>query len=381
LSPNIPQRDLSVSAGSSSKKGSDTLARFMYNVRMANEKQSAKPAVRAFVIGVALITVFTAGFLLLRTNNQKDRPGANLERVVINQAANVLLYLPLYIAQDKGFFEQEGILVEIVTGGGDSQAFAAVLSGSADIAQGDPMMVPISRAQGGPGKIVGTVVSRVAFWGVTLKDQVPEIRDPSQFRNIRVVTYPAPNTIYALQKRNLEKGKLTEEDSPIIQAQFGHELAPIFAGQAEVAMTLEPVVSQALANGARVVFSFPEQYGEFALTGLITTEDKIKSNPRRIRSVVRGIQAALNYAHTDPEGAVAVAMKRFPDVPKGVLRAAVLRMLSEGTLPKDVSVSDKGYMEAMRVRRDIGDLAKDISFLEAVDNTFASEATLRSVRP
>jgi NitT/TauT family transport system substrate-binding protein len=67
---------------------------------------------------------------------------------VINQAAKTLLYLPLYIADRRGFFQKEGIDATIVTGGGDSQAFAAVVGGSAQFGQGDPVMVPLSLQRG-----------------------------------------------------------------------------------------------------------------------------------------------------------------------------------------------------------------------------------------
>jgi NitT/TauT family transport system substrate-binding protein len=71
---------------------------------------------------------------------------------------------------------------------------------------------------------------------------------------------------------------------------------------------------------------------------------------------------------------IAVAVKEFPDVNKKIIKSAVKRMLEEETLPKTVTVSREAYEKAATVRRDIGDLEKDIPYDEAVDDRFAEKA-------
>jgi NitT/TauT family transport system substrate-binding protein len=331
---------------------------------------------RTIVLTLIVIVAAVTGFIFFGNRRMGPDPGivAKTEKIVINQAAKVLLYLPLYIAQHNGYFKAEGLEATVVTGGGDSQAFAAVVGGSADFGQGDPMMVPISRQRGGPGKIVGNVVGRVAFWGVAVDPKVTKIEKPQDFSGKRVVTYPAPMTIYALQKRNRIEGGLKPDDGSILQVQFGTELAPLFSGDADVTMTIEPIVSQALSKGARIVYSFPERYGDFTLTGIMVKEDLIQRSPDRVQHVLNAYQRALTYAHQNPDGAIVVAVKEFPEVEKAIIESAVRRMLEEETIPKNVTVSKNSYQNATAVRRDIGDLEKDIPFEEAVDNRFAEEA-------
>jgi ABC-type nitrate/sulfonate/bicarbonate transport systems, periplasmic components len=71
--------------------------------------------------------------------------------VRINQAFQSLLYLPLYVAQEQGFFKQQGVDVKISTGGGGAQSWAAVIGGSADFSIQDPVFVPKTRENGGKG--------------------------------------------------------------------------------------------------------------------------------------------------------------------------------------------------------------------------------------
>ena len=89
-------------------------------------------------------------------------------KVVINEAVRTLLYLPLYHAIEQGYFKEQGLDVEVVTGGTATNSFAAMLSGEADFSQADPMYVPISREKGSKTKVVAQVVGRIAVWGLSM---------------------------------------------------------------------------------------------------------------------------------------------------------------------------------------------------------------------
>ena len=49
---------------------------------------------------------------------------------------NLFYYLPLTIAERKGFFKEEGVNVEIIDFAGGSKALQAVVGGSADVVSG-----------------------------------------------------------------------------------------------------------------------------------------------------------------------------------------------------------------------------------------------------
>src|SRR5438128_4026 len=121
------------------------------------------------------------------------RGQSKLAPVVVNQAFEHLLYIGLYVAKDKGFFEQQGLDVKIETGGGDAQAFSALTSGSAQFAQGDPAFVAIANEKGWEGRVVAMAVDRAAIWGVTFDKSVKPFSDPIGFKDKTVATYPDPN--------------------------------------------------------------------------------------------------------------------------------------------------------------------------------------------
>ena len=54
-------------------------------------------------------------------------------KVVLNEVAHSIFYAPMYVAIEEGYFEDEGINLELVTGFGADKTMTAVLSGEADI--------------------------------------------------------------------------------------------------------------------------------------------------------------------------------------------------------------------------------------------------------
>ena len=117
---------------------------------------------------------------------------AGLKEVRFSEAVHNLGYINLYVGMHAKIFEKNGLDMKVSAAGGDTQTFAAVLGGSADFAIGDATMAQISRENGGPGVVVGTVVQRAHYFGVskTLKP----ITDPREFKGLKIVTSPEPNT-------------------------------------------------------------------------------------------------------------------------------------------------------------------------------------------
>ncbi|MBI2507833.1 ABC transporter substrate-binding protein [Candidatus Woesearchaeota archaeon] len=237
--------------------------------------------VNILIVSIPILAFIIVGALVINNN-----PSSNLEKVTINQVGDFVLYLPLYVAKDKGFFEQQGLEVSIANSGGDDKSFAAVLSGEAQFAQGDPTFVAISKEKGGPGKVVATVVNKAPFWLVSTKNIT--IDSASDFEGKKIVTYLAPSTAYTLTvKLAQDKGLEVGEDYQIIQSQFGSELGPLFSGEADATLTLPPTVQEAVDKGAKIIFSYPQEFGDMAVTGLTTTDEYISENPETVHKVVR----------------------------------------------------------------------------------------------
>ncbi|MCH9650795.1 MAG: ABC transporter substrate-binding protein [Deltaproteobacteria bacterium] len=299
-----------------------------------------------------------------------------LRKVTICQWGQALIYLPLYIAMQEGFFEDEGLDVTLTNGGADDLTWAAVISGSAQFGVADPTMIAVQSEQGGvPGRMVATVVGRVAFWAISLDSAAEEITKPEDFRGHTVAAFRFPNTANALALRTFQKARLElGKDVSIVPVDYGAVLAQLLRGEASLAMVLEPAASLAEAEGAKVVYSYAEDWGEFAFTGLTTTEELIQKDPALVQAVVNALQRAVRLAHTDLERAVENGIRAFPDLSPDVIETAVKRMLDEGTLPAHVTPSLEGWNRAIEVNIEVGKLRQAPDPQKMLDDSFALRA-------
>src|SRR5260370_8248115 len=146
--------------------------------------------------------------------------------------------------------------MQVSAAGGDNQTFAAVLGRSADFAIGDATMAQISRENGGPGVVVGTVVQRAHYFGVSKTLQ--PITDPTGFKGLKIVTSPEPNTNYSVAKRLLEKAGLkVGVDATIVPLNPGTEIPAMLAGQADTAISYHPPPAPPQDPGPHSCFTSP----------------------------------------------------------------------------------------------------------------------------
>jgi len=298
-----------------------------------------------------------------------------LKKVTVAQFGHIFVYMPLYVAKQKGFFADEGLDVKFVNTGGDEKTFAALVSHSAQFGVSDPIFTAIARQRGQGGKVVASIVNGVPLWGVTKKD-IPKITDPAMFSGLRIATYPAPSTTYTLMKDAIERGaKKKTPPGKIVQGAFGTLLAMLESDAADIAVVIEPAVSIAVSKGMKVVYSLPEVYGDFAFTGLMVTDEYHGKHPEMIQRMVNALVQAARYIREDIEGATEIAAKEFPQLSKQVCKNALERMVTSNTVPKTLKLSKEAWDKAVELRVRAGDLKPEPDIYEKnVDNSFVEKA-------
>ncbi len=298
---------------------------------------------------------------------------AAVRTVAFVEAVHNLGYIDLYVGQHAGYFEKNGIHLDLSAAGGDTQAFAAVLGRSAMFGIGDPTMVPISVEKGGPGKVVGSVVQRAQYFGVS--KTVKPITDPKQFKGLRVVTSPDPNTNYSVTKRLLtEAGLVIGRDVRILQVTPGTEIAAMLAGQADVAIAYQPGVAEAQAQGARIVFDFANPIGPFCNTGIMVLNGTITAHPGIIQGLCNGFQQAMHRTYGDPAYAKQIARAEFPQLPPAVIDSAIDTELKYRIPSQSVVVDRTQWANLMKMQVYLGNIKGTTTFDQIVDNSFADKA-------
>lgn len=315
----------------------------------------------AVALGVGIFTLYQKNY-----NSQSANTGKPKQRVVINEAVKTLLYLPLYHAVEKGFFEKNGLQVEIVTGGTATNSFAAMMSGEAQFSQADPMYVPISNEKKADTRVIAQVVSRIAVWGLTMDTATKEMSNVT-LKGKTISTQTSPMTAYTYTIKTItDLGLTPDKDVKVIQTKPGGEITPMLSGQAEYSMTLEPNVSIATNRGAKVILSYPKILGDQIFTGLIAKQSFINQNTETVIAVLKSYQESINDLYANKEAAIATAIKYFPQLDRKIVTDAVNRILDEEVIPKSILMTEESWDKAMKVRVQAGDLSKESSREENV---------------
>lgn len=84
-----------------------------------------KKFISLLMVALLVISLFLVGC------QQQDTQMKNIRLIEVTHS---IFYAPQYVALEKGFFEEEGLKVELTNGGGADKCMAAMVSGEADIA-------------------------------------------------------------------------------------------------------------------------------------------------------------------------------------------------------------------------------------------------------
>lgn len=86
---------------------------------------------KKIVIGLILCGLVIAGFFIFK-NNDKENTN-ELTKVKVGEVTHSVFYAPQYVAKALGYFEDEGLDVEILLTSGADKVTSAVLSGDVQI--------------------------------------------------------------------------------------------------------------------------------------------------------------------------------------------------------------------------------------------------------
>lgn len=310
--------------------------------------------------------------LILGCNKGKEQTQkTKLQKTTVAQYGHLLIYYPIYLANQKGFYEKNNLDVTFVSTGGDDKTFAAVSSKSAFFGVADPVFVAIAREKGLNATVVGTLIDGAPMWIISKEKINMESEDALQ--NKRIMTYPSPSTSYTLLSEIIKTLKPKTAGATIVQGAFGTEMAMVESNQADAIYSIEPVVSTAVENGYNVIFSAMDSFGQMSFTGISVLDESIVNAPEIIKSFLLSVQQAIDFLNSHFDEAVELAVQEFPETKKSIIRNALKRMIDEKVIPDTLKTSEVSWSKALEIRKKSGDLQIIPVFGEVVSNQFLPE--------
>lgn len=313
----------------------------------------------------------------------KESPANN--KVVLNEVAHSIFYAPMYVAIEKGYFSDEGLDVELVTGYGADKTMTAVLTGEADIGfMGSE--ASIYTYLGGTNDYVVNFAQLTQRAGNFLVSRKPiEHFDWKMLKGSYVLGGRAggmPEMVfeYILKKQGIDP----QTDLTIDQSiDFGSTAAAFSgakegeAGYADFTVEFEPHATSLEAKGdGYIVASLGEASGYVPYTAFSAKQSYIQTNPEIIQAFTNALQKGMNFVnHHSSKEIAEVIQPQFKETDTDTLITIVDRYASQDTWNTNLIFSNDSFTLLQNILEESGELEQRVPYEDLVNTTFATAAS------
>jgi len=295
--------------------------------------------------------------------------------VRFSEVIRSIFYAPHYAAMSQGFFEEEGIVVDMNTSQGSDKGAAALIAGVADISLVGPETAIYIYNQKGDKTLK-------IFHQLTMKDGSfllsREKLDSFEWSDLEGKSVLGWRPGSAPQM--VMNSKLTQEGiaAEVITNVASPAMAGAFAsGQGDFIQLFEPVASTLEKEGkAFYVASMGESFGAFPETSYVATSDYIAENPEVIQGFVNAVAKGAAWLKTaSKEDISAALMPFFEGTPEDLILQSVERYMAQDTWPAKPEMTPEAFEKLQSVLIENGVLKpeeKIASMDEVVDMSFVN---------
>lgn len=299
--------------------------------------------------------------------------------VQLHEVTRSVFYAPQYIAASLGYFEEEGLHVEITTSGGSEKAMTALLSGDADLCLAGPEtgVYVMNEGKEDHPVIVGQLTKRDGSFLIA--------REPSDhfawsdlIGKTIIGGRAGGMPIMTLRWVMANNGLIDGENCTIIDSiQFNLMAGAFEGGEGDYVTLFEPTATEFQNAGkGYIVANIGLESGEVPYTCYFASQKMIKEHPERIEAFLRAIYRAQQWIETASDEEAALAMQPyFPDASLNSLKAVVKSYRETDSWKKDPIMQEADYERLLTVIDFNGELSGRPAFRELIDNSFAKKVT------
>ena len=298
--------------------------------------------------------------------------------VTLNEVAHSIFYAPQYVAIEEGYFDEEGIDLTLVNGGGADKVMTAMISGEADIGfMGSE--ASIYTYAGGEEDYAVNFAQLTQRAGNFLVGREPdEDFEWSDLNGKKVLGGRAggmPQMVfeYILKKNGIDPKTDLEIDQSI---NFGLTAAAFTSDDSDYTVEFEPFATGLEMEGnGYVVASLGEESGYVPYTAYCAKKSYLAENPEIVRKFTNAIQKGMDYvnAHSAEEIAT-VIHPQFKETPYENVVKIVERYKAQDTWKEDLIFEKESFDLLQNILEEAGELKERVPYEALVTTEFAAAA-------
>ncbi|MBW5448711.1 ABC transporter substrate-binding protein [Cohnella sp. CFH 77786] len=294
--------------------------------------------------------------------------------VKFSEVIRSIFYAPHYAAMSKGFYEEEGIRVDMNTAQGSDKGAAALIAGTADISMvGPETAIYIYNQKGGKTLKI--------FHQLTMKDgsfllsrnKVDSFKWSDLSGKTIIGWRPGSSPQMVMNSQLAKEGV---KDAKVITNIAAPAMVGAFTnGQGDFIQVFEPVASMLVNTGkAYYAASLGESYGTFPETSFVATSDFIRDRPDVIQGFVNAVAKGQRWlGKASPDEIADALMPYFEGTSKELILASVERYKKQDTWPAVPELTPEAFETLQNVLIDNGVLKREeklANMADVVDMSF-----------
>ena len=303
-----------------------------------------------------IIAIIICGTFVWMGFNSKEK--SELKKVRVAEVTHSIFYAPQYLAHSLGYFEEEGLDVEIILTSGADKVTTAVLSGDVEIGFcGSESTIYVYNN--------GEKDYLVNFAGLTKKDGsflVSRTKEEFNIKNLigkhiiagRKAGMPAMTLEYALNTNGVKTSEVNFDTS----IDFASTTGAFIGGTGDYVSVFEPTASALEKEGAGyIVASIGELGGVVPYTAYNARLSYIEENKDVIKGFTKAIDKALVYVKEHSSNEIAKNLvSYFPDTSLEDITSIVERYKNIDAWFDSTVISEKDFNHVMDIMENAGEL-------------------------
>lgn len=301
--------------------------------------------------------------------------GGNDNVIRLNEVTHSVFYAPLYVAIDNGYFEDEGLTIELTNGGGADKSMTAVISGQADVGlMGPEAAIYIYNEGRSDYPIIFGQLTRKDGSFIVSRQAMPDFKwsdlTGAEILGGRRGGAPAMALEYALKKNNLVDGNNIDVNYDV---QFDLMTSAFDSGIGDYCTMFEPAASNFVKAGkGHIVASVGLEAGDMPFTAFMATKSYLNDNPEKIEKFMRAIKRGMDFVQQNTSETIAQCIvESFDGTDVDTLVSAIDSYKNINAYMDTPIMKSEDFDRLQDVIIEAGVMNVKAPFDKVVDNTFA----------
>ena len=323
---------------------------------------------------VAIVIIVIGVIIAINVCNTSDKETNGLKTIKVSEVTRSVFYSPQYVAIAAGYFEEEGLELDLTTGQGADNVMTAVLSNQVDIGFAGPeaSIYVYNEGKEDYTQVFAQLTKTDGSFLVSSEDI--EDFDWNDLKGKTIIPgrkggVPYMTLLYVLKSKGIDPEKDVVLDDSI---DFDLMASAFSSGEADFVTLFEPTASQIELSGkGYVVASVGKEAGEIPYTAYFAKKSYIEDNTDTIQKFTNAIYKGQQYVKTHSSEEIAELIKDFfPGTDIDILAQSIESYREIGAWNETPYMSEESFNLLQDIIYDAGELEKYAPYSDVVNNFY-----------